>query len=444
MSLYQVVEKDGAKTIEPINLCCGLQQEIMNDALQLTVDLKQSLGQELFSPIVATVADKIAAAPFTMTITGGEPAIAALTLDHYEIEYNGSTITNTTGVVELDATGIAVGVVMVIKVRAVDNLGNTSSWVTVNTTVSEVTINAPIIIAPANGSEFSASDTSLTVTTSAFSIVDTGLPDTHAHTVFTLKKGGTVIATYEAGTVTQYTFTGLTLEPGTNYTAEAYFIGASGAQSPVGSSTFTVKESWVTSDTGERLKLNDTGDGVLCYYTDPYDNVEKLMAIALADQRGTSEWMSSPGHNKDIPGLTNISAASVLDPHSAKYNTDAIYVFADDLAVIPSNAAMLIKDMCRIAGTACSLPNIQQVQVIWKVRGTVDSLDNTIASYPNNILSNWGFADSMKKYCWSSSEVYDSLAWSVNAIGNAYSDFKNITYGFIPILELNPTTLQPI
>lgn len=212
-------------------------------------------------------------------------------------------------------------------------------------------------------------------------------------------------------------------------------------QSQYGGGTQITTSSNIVSPTGEELRLNDTGDGVLCWYTDPYDSVRKCMAISLANQRQKCEWMASPSNNLDITGLTNL--ASGYDPYTAKHNTDVIEAFVDDLAIIPDNAAGRARE-AHIAGVACSLPNKQQLEIIWKVRNIVDSLDTTASANPTKKLSNWGFDVNDNWYCWSSSEHNNGSAWCISSSNVAYYANKYDFYGVIPILELNPTTLQPI
>lgn len=197
----------------------------------------------------------------------------------------------------------------------------------------------------------------------------------------------------------------------------------------------------VAASTGERLALNPTGDGVRVWYIDSSDNTEKVMDVALAGQRCTREYVGAPSHKLSIPGLYHVARGG-SDAHTAKYNTEAVLAFIDDLAVFPCNAAETSR-RASIAGTVCNLPNVQQTEVIYRLRDIIDSLDSTVSTNYTKRLGNWGFGESSAA-CWSSS-IYDSVyAWSILSTGSTSDTVKSLVCGVIPILELNPATLQPI
>lgn len=197
----------------------------------------------------------------------------------------------------------------------------------------------------------------------------------------------------------------------------------------------------VVASTGERLALNPTGDGVRVWYIDTSDNTEKVMDVTLAGQRYTCEYVGAPSHNLSIPGLYSVARGG-SDAHTAKYNTEAILAFIDDLAVFPDNAAEMSR-RASIAGTVCNLPNVQQTKVIYRLRDIIDSLDSTVSTNYTKRLGNWGFGASSAA-CWSSS-IYDSVyAWSILSTGSAFDTIKSIVCGVIPILELDPVTLVPL
>lgn len=213
----------------------------------------------------------------------------------------------------------------------------------------------------------------------------------------------------------------------------------------------------VTAPGGQKLALNDTGDGVLVWYKD--HGVQKLMAVGLAASRSCSTWMSDGiSEAWDISSLPNLSFSGQVttnmtdaeidtlsgsDSNTAKLNTDMIVrALGEDPA---SSAAAIYCRSVSIAGHACSLPNMNQLRRIYALRDVIDSLDSTASSNTVYKLSNWGFrASGARSHCWSSNERYVSSAWSVDSSGLASPPAKLAAYGVIPILELNPTTLRPL
>lgn len=208
---------------------------------------------------------------------------------------------------------------------------------------------------------------------------------------------------------------------------------------------------------GQKLALNDTGDGVLVWYKD--HGVQKLMAVGSADKRGASSWMSDGiSEAWDISTLPNLSFSGQVttnmtdaeidtlsgsDSNTAKFNTDKIVqALSEDPA---SSAAAIYCRSVSIAGHACSLPNMNQLRRIYALRDVIDSLDSTASSNTVYKLSNWGFrASGANSYCWSSSENNDSHAWTVESSGLANPHDKLGAFGVIPILELDPVTLRPL
>lgn len=213
----------------------------------------------------------------------------------------------------------------------------------------------------------------------------------------------------------------------------------------------------ITAPGGQKLALNDTGDGVFVWYKD--HGVQKLMAVGLAASRGSMAWMND-GRDKawDIASLPNLSfsgqvATNMTDAeidalsgsasNTAKLNTDMI---VQALSAAPgARAAAMYCRSVSIAGHACSLPNMNQLRRIYALRDVIDSLDSTASSNTVYKLSNWGFrASGANSYCWSSDECDGSSAWAVESSGLANPHDKLIAFGVIPILELDPVTLRPL
>lgn len=208
---------------------------------------------------------------------------------------------------------------------------------------------------------------------------------------------------------------------------------------------------------GQKLALNDTGDGVLVWYKD--HGVQKLMAVGLAASRSHIVWMSD-GFSEawDILSLPNLSFSGQVttnmtdagidtlsgsDSNTAKFNTDKI---VQELSEDPASSAAAI--YCReqsVAGHVCSLPNMNQLRRIYALRDVIDSLDPTASGNTVYKLSNWGFrASGASSYCWASNECNGSSAWTVESSGLANPHDKLIALGVIPILELDPVTLRPL
>ena len=208
---------------------------------------------------------------------------------------------------------------------------------------------------------------------------------------------------------------------------------------------------------GQKLALNDTGDGVLVWYKD--HGVQKLMAAGLAASRSCIDWMSDGiSEAWDISSLPNLSFSGQVTTNmtdaeidtlsgsasnTAKLNTDIIVqALGEDPA---SSAAAMYCRSVSIAGHACSLPNMNQLRRIYALRDVIDSLDPTASSNTVYKLSNWGFrASGASSYCWSSNECDGSSAWTVESSGYANPHDKLAAFGVIPILELDPVTLRPL
>lgn len=213
----------------------------------------------------------------------------------------------------------------------------------------------------------------------------------------------------------------------------------------------------ITAPGGQKLALNDTGDGVLVWYKD--HGVQKLMAAGLAASRSCIAWMSDGiSEAWDISSLPNLSFSGQVTTNmtdaeidtlsgsasnTAKLNTDIIVqALGEDPA---SSAAAMYCRSVSIAGHACSLPNMNQLRRIYALRDVIDSLDPTASGNTVYKLSNWGFrASGASSYCWSSNECDGSSAWTVESSGHANPHDKLVALGVIPILELDPVTLRPL
>ena len=206
----------------------------------------------------------------------------------------------------------------------------------------------------------------------------------------------------------------------------------------------------VTAPGGQKLALNDTGDGVLVWYKD--HGVQKLMAVALAANRdATTAWQNV---RTDIVAMTNygnepfsisigmtdaqLDAVGFNDRFTGKSNTT-------QMSFTDSPAAAFVRSK-KIGGVACSLPNIQQMKRIYALKAEIDALDPTVKANPTMSLNLWRFGG-VSIYAWSSTEAKADYAWYVGQNGRCSSrggDGKSDRCGVIPILELDPVTLRPL
>lgn len=202
----------------------------------------------------------------------------------------------------------------------------------------------------------------------------------------------------------------------------------------------------VTAPGGQKLALNDTGDGVLVWYND--GTGEKCMALALASRRGNYAWLNAQA---DIVGMTNYShdpfsisvgmteaqlnAVGFNDAFTAKSNTTNMGTGISAAAAAARNTT--------IGGSACGVPNIQQMKRIYALKAEINALDPSVKANPTKALSSWSFGSAYS--AWSSTEGVDG-AWYCASNGKCYGGNvdKRVQRCVIPILELNPTTLRPL
>lgn len=202
----------------------------------------------------------------------------------------------------------------------------------------------------------------------------------------------------------------------------------------------------VTAPGGQKLALNDTKDGVLVWYND--GTGEKCMALALSSRRGNYKWLNAQAdiagminysHDSFIirPGMTDaqLNAVGFNDASTAKSNTTNMRTGISDAANVARNTT--------IGGSACNVPNIQQMKRIYALKDEIDALDPSVKANPTKALSSWSFGSAYSARA--STEGVDG-AWYCASNGNCYGDNvdKRAQRCVIPILELNPTTLRPL
>lgn len=207
----------------------------------------------------------------------------------------------------------------------------------------------------------------------------------------------------------------------------------------------------ITAPGGQKLALNDTGDGVLVWYDD--GNGKACMAVALAANRASrTAWqnvrtdigaMTNYGNSpfSITPGMTDaqLNAVGFNDRFPGRTNT--ISMIGTD-----SPAAAFVRTKL-IGDAVCCLPNIQQLKRIYALKAEIDALDPTAKANPTKSLNLWSFGGTL--FAWSSTEADADNAWYVGRSGrcsrlggngNGKSDRNCV----IPIVELDPTTLMPL
>lgn len=182
----------------------------------------------------------------------------------------------------------------------------------------------------------------------------------------------------------------------------------------------------IVSSKGEIFKLNATKDGVLCWYVDSYYNTQKLMAISLAKDRTTAQW----AEQQDV--IAGLAAVTGDDPNTAKYNTTRIL-----MASYATPAASHCRSVA-IGGVACNLPNYQQCRTITKLESVeiIDSLDSSSGTKLSTIYDSF-------EWSWTSTQ-FNARQAAVSRQGGSASGNKPNVYHVLPILELDPVTLEPI
>lgn len=201
----------------------------------------------------------------------------------------------------------------------------------------------------------------------------------------------------------------------------------------------------ITAPGGQKLALNDTKDGVLVWYND--GTGEKCMALALASRRGNYKWLPAQA---DMAGMINYrhdsftirsgmtdaqpNAVGFNDASTAKSNTTNMGTGNSDAAHVARNTT--------IGGSACNVPNIQQMKRIYALKAEIDALDPSAKANPTKALSSWSFGSAYS--AWSSTEGVDGAWYFASGKIHGCNVDKRVQRCVIPILELDPTTLRPL
>lgn len=145
--------------------------------------------------------------------------------------------------------------------------------------------------------------------------------------------------------------------------------------------------------------------------------------------------------------------AALNAKESATYNTNYIinnYNFAGQ------EDAFVFCKYIFVGDTECQLPNLYELQQIYKNREQLDALDPTVNENPTKTLSEWKFGGKSEGAAWSSTEGHgygedidmNECFWVITNLG-IYLGFtadSDNSIGVIPIIEIpvDKTFVPPI
>lgn len=145
--------------------------------------------------------------------------------------------------------------------------------------------------------------------------------------------------------------------------------------------------------------------------------------------------------------------AALNAKESATYNTNYI-IYKYNLA--GKNDPFVFVRNIFVGDTQCQLPNLYELQQIYKNREQLDALDPTVNENPTKTLSKWIFSDNTYGAAWSSTEGHgygedadiDGCFWVITNIEKylGFSADSSNHIGVIPIIEIpvDKTIVPPI
>ena len=198
-----------------------------------------------------------------------------------------------------------------------------------------------------------------------------------------------------------------------------------------------IGESGEPTPGGTILHQYDRVDGkatVAGFWTDG-NGQRYAVCVADAQYRSGAHMWSESQDDTPLPNYSSSSAALAAG-ESGTYNTDTIlnnYTATDYEAFnIARNACTVTVDNKTF--TSC-LPNLKELDMLYKDRNTLDTYDPTLSSYSSRSLSTWDIGGNSNYNCWSSTEVDLDAGWSLES-GSLKKYTKYYSFGVIPIIEI--------
>ena len=339
-------------------------------------------------------------------------------------------------------------------------------------------VNNPAITSPISGSEVMASS-GLTIITSAFSCTG-NVTDTHSSTdwkVTSDSEGNTIVAQdLGSSDKTSHTFTNLSVTAGNTYYAWVRYNSANCGSSEWIHVSFIASLGTVSLG-GRTLYRHSSGMGTVIEYNDTLG--DKKVLVVDAKYRGTG----SMGDCLNPMDGTGVSTNYSLPDYQSSNTNDNWYIHGTDSATTPAEQAALSdetintlwantidvntsKHNCDVVlaettttpataieharsivvdGTPCDVPNIQILQRIYCEAELLDSMDPTVAEYPDYALGsanpNGAWYVGGNSAVWASTDggIYGdySCSWYVDSDGYCdYDGYRFYVLGVVPVLEL--------
>lgn len=421
----------------------------------------------------------------------GSGSIRLCDIDHFLVTIDGAATPTKIMATENSASYSvtvrnALGESCVVKVVAVDVLGNKSIATEVSATIAQDYIIKPSITSPASSAEL-FNDCGVIATSSAFSTFsssDTGTArDSHTATdwrIMSAATGGEVIEENANSTdLTSHTFNTLSLTVGSTYYIQCRYHGASlgwsGWSDPV---SFVAKEGALYH--GFTLYRHESNEATIIEYK-AANGTQKKIAVKDAKFRdgmqfgavGTepSQLVYFTAKNKSggwyPEGLEQIDQSAPMPvtltnevifqqwgsalaaDKTAKANCDIwmAYNTRTDTAGIVGVPAVAWCRSQNIGGVPCDLANTYELICIWACGDKLDELDPTASAYPYMKLGYTALGDGVNGRTQKAKGYVISQLWSSTAFASVYTRrvgstghtgmyARNDRATAVPILEL--------
>lgn len=350
-------------------------------------------------------------------------------------------------------------------------------------------VNAPSIVTPSEGANVYIGNNTIAVTSSAFATTPAG-QDTHASSDWKLTSdaAGSVVIKEDAGSsdLTAHTFTGLSLQEGQTVYIWVRYNGAKFGASQWSAGRRCITKNGILTPSGRVIYRHANNKGSVI----EFNMFGKAMKMFVADAQYRKKGLQFGAYDKhgglntfDYVGSNSIWAGSTYYIYNEggvyQSGSNTQYYAGNDATLNPVTDAQLqerfhglrsdktAKENCngwitykgttdseRIRGvpavehcrnqyfdgiSACDLPNVYELLVIYVESDILDELDPTAASNMTLILSKmsnsrrWFGSD----YIWASTGNSDSNAWYVGLGGYALTNGKGTSGVAVPVYELS-------